>query len=136
MTCYQNHLEKIPVYYKEGSVILDSLELARHIADVIADQKGENVLLLDIHDISILADYFVIASTTSDRQARAILDDVRTRVKQDSDVRLLHIEGDPATGWVLMDYGNIVVHLFSQEMRSYYDLEDLWKEGRTVVRML
>jgi ribosome-associated protein len=115
---------------------LNSLELARRIVDIIADQKGENVLLLDIRDISILADYFVIASTTSDRQAKAILDDIREKVKQDTDARLLHIEGEPGTGWVLMDYGDVVVHLFSEEMRKYYDLEGLWREGRVVVRML
>ncbi|MBN1814924.1 MAG: ribosome silencing factor [Anaerolineae bacterium] len=121
---------------EEGSAILDSLELARHVVELIADQKGENVLLLDIRDISILADYFVIASTTSDRQAKAVLDDVREKVKQDTDARLLHIEGEPSTGWVLMDYGDVVVHIFSQETRAYYDLEGLWQEGRVVVRML
>lgn len=115
---------------------LDSLELARYIVDAIADQKGENVLLLDIGDISLLADYFVIASTTSERQARAIVDDVREKVKQDTDARLLHIEGEPGAGWILMDYGDVVVHLFSEEMRAYYDLEGLWQEGRIVVRML
>jgi len=115
---------------------LDSLELARRIVELIADQKGENVLLLDIRDISILADYFVIGSTTSDRQAKAILDDVREKVKQETDARLLHVEGEPGTGWVLMDYGDAVVHLFSKEMRRYYDLEGLWQEGRVVVRML
>jgi ribosome-associated protein len=115
---------------------LDSLELARHIVNIITDQKGENVLLLDIRDISILADYFVIAGTTSDRQAKAILDDIRDRVKQNTDARLLHIEGEASTGWVLMDYGDVVVHLFSEEMRNYYDLEGLWQKGRVVVRML
>ena len=115
---------------------MDSLELARYIVNIITDQKGENVLLLDIRDISILADYFVIASTTSDRQAKAILDDIRDKVKQNTDARLLHIEGEATTGWVLMDYGDVVVHLFSEEMRNYYDLEGLWQEGRVVVRML
>ena len=115
---------------------MDSLELARHIVNIITDQKGENVLLLDIRDISILADYFVIAGTTSDRQAKAILDDIRDRVKQNTDARLLHIEGEASTGWVLMDYGDVVVHLFSEEMRNYYDLEGLWQKGRVVVRML
>jgi ribosome-associated protein len=115
---------------------MDSLELARQAVDIIADQKGENILLLDIHELSILADYFVIASTSSNRQAQAILDEIRTKIKQASDAKLSHIEGDPETGWVLMDYGDIVIHLFSQEMRSYYDLEGLWREGRAIVRML
>jgi ribosome-associated protein len=115
---------------------MDSLELARHTVDVIADQKGENVLLLDIQNISILADYFVIASTTSDRQAKAVLNDVREKTQETFGVKPLHVEGEATAGWILMDYGSVVVHLFSQEMRAYYDLEGLWQDGRVVVRML
>jgi ribosome-associated protein len=91
---------------------------------------------LDIRDISILADYFVIGSTTSERQARAIIEDIKQETKQAFDVRPLNIEGEAATGWVLMDYGGVVVHLFTPEMRAYYDLEELWRAGRVVVRML
>jgi ribosome-associated protein len=119
-----------------GGTALDSLELARHIVEVIADKKGEDLLLLDIRDISILADYFVIGSTTSERQARAIIEDIKQETKQAFDVRPLNIEGEAATGWVLMDYGGVVVHLFTPEMRAYYDLEELWRAGRVVVRML
>jgi ribosome-associated protein len=104
--------------------------------EVIADKKGEDLLLLDIRDISILADYFVIGSTTSERQARAIIEDIKQETKQAFDVRPLNIEGEAATGWVLMDYGGVVVHLFTPEMRAYYDLEELWRAGRVVVRML
>jgi ribosome-associated protein len=104
--------------------------------EVIADKKGEDVLLLDIQDISILADYFVIGSTTSRRQAKAILEDVKQEAKQAFNIRPLHIEGKATTGWVLMDYGSVVVHLFTPEMRAYYNLEGLWRDGRVVVRML
>jgi ribosome-associated protein len=93
-------------------------------------------VLLDIADISILASYFIIGSTTSERQARAILKDIKETVKKSFQVTPLHIEGKPGTGWVLMDYGDIIIHLFSEEMRKYYDLEGLWKDGRIVVRML
>jgi len=103
---------------------------------MIADKKGEDVLLLDIRDISILADYFVIGSAASERQAKAIIEGIKQETKQTFDVRPLRIEGDPATGWVLMDYGDVVVHLFAPEARAYYDLEGLWQDGRTVVRML
>ena len=115
---------------------LDALELARHIVDAIADKKGEDVLLLDIQDISILADYFVIGSAASERQARAIIEGVKQEVRQAFDRTPLHVEGGAATGWVLMDYGGVVVHLFSPEMRAYYDLEGLWRDARVVVRML
>jgi ribosome-associated protein len=115
---------------------LDALELARRIVGVIADNKGEDVLLLDIRDISILADCFVIGSTTSERQADAIVEDIRREMKQAFNVKPLHVEGDAASGWILIDYGGVVVHLFAPELRSYYDLEGLWREARVIVRVL
>ena len=68
--------------------------------------------------------------------AKAILDDIKTKAKHEHGVRPLHIEGDASNGWVLLDYADVVVHLFSHEMRDYYDLEELWKEARVVMRML
>jgi ribosome-associated protein len=114
----------------------DSLELARDIVDVIAEQKGEDVLLLDIQEVSILADYFIIGSVNSTRQAKAVIEEVKQGTKQRFDVRPFRIEGDANSGWVLMDYGSVVVHLFTPETRAYYDLEGLWRGGRVVVRML
>jgi ribosome-associated protein len=122
--------------YSPGGVALDSLELARRIVEVIADKKGEDVLLLDIRGISILADYFVIGSTASERQAQATIEDIKRETKRAFDVKPLHVEGEPATGWTLMDYGDVVVHLFAPETRTYYNLEGLWQEGQVVVRML
>ena len=119
-----------------GGVALDSLELARHIVEVIADKKGEDVLLLDIQGISILADFFVIGSTTSDRQAESIVNGILEEVKQAFTIRPLHVEGNAASGWILMDYGSVVVHLFTPELRAYYNLEGLWQSARVVVRML
>jgi len=119
-----------------GGAALDLLELARHIVEVIADKKGEDVLLLDIREISILADYFVIASTLSKRQAKAVVNAIKQETKQVFDTRPLRVEGELDTGWVLMDYGGVVVHLFAPEVRAYYDLEELWQDGQVVVRML
>jgi ribosome-associated protein len=112
------------------------LELARHIVEVVADKQGEDVLLLDIREVSILADYFVIGSATSERQAKAIIEGIKQEVKQTFDARPLHVDGEAATGWILMDYGGVVVHLFTPDVRAYYDLEGLWRAGRVVVRML
>ena len=114
----------------------ETLELARHIVDVIADQKGEDVLLLDIRNVSLVADYFIIGSVNSTRQAKAVIDEVKHRTRQTLDVKPLRIEGDANSGWVLMDYGSVIVHLFTPVMRAYYDLEGLWRGGRIVVRML
>ena len=110
--------------------------MARHIADVVVDKQGEDILLLDIRDISILADYFVIGSVASERQTKAIIGDITRETKQTLDLKPLHVEGEAASGWVLLDYGSVVVHLFAPEARDYYDLEGLWRDGRIVVRLL
>jgi len=110
--------------------------LARKIVDVIADRKGEDVLLLDIHDISILADYFVIGSAVSKRQTKAMVNGIIDETKEDFDTKPLRVEGEPESGWVLMDYGAVVVHLFAPEARDYYDLEGFWEDARVVVRIL
>ena len=104
--------------------------------DIIADQKCEDVLLLDIQGISILADYFVIGGVIAARQAKAVIGDVKQGIKQAYGLQPLSIEGEPAGGWVLMDYGAVIVHLFTPEMRAYYDLEGLWRAGRVVVRVI
>lgn len=111
------------------------MNLARRIVDAIADRQGEDVLLLNIRELTILADYFVIASTFSRRQTKAIVNGVVEETKRDFDTKPLRVEGDPESGWVLMDYGGVVVHLFAPEARAYYDLEDLWKDAQVVVRM-
>lgn len=103
---------------------------------MIADRKGEDILLLDIREFSILADYFVIASVNSERQAKAIVNVVRQEAKQAFDVKSARVEGEPETGWVVVDMGYVVVHVFSSEMRAYYNLEDFWADARTVVRMI
>jgi ribosome-associated protein len=102
----------------------------------MVDKRGEDILLLDIRKVSILADYFVIGSAASERQTKAIIEGVAQETKRAWDIRPLHIEGEASGGWVLMDYGSVVVHLFAAEARDYYDLDGLWRDGRTVVRML
>ncbi len=110
--------------------------MARRIVDVIADKRGEDILLLDIRDVSILADYFVIGSAVSRRQTKAIVNGIIERARTEFDVKPWRVEGEPDSGWVLMDYGDIVVHLFAPEARTYYDLEGFWEDARVVVRML
>jgi ribosome-associated protein len=124
------------ICHSEGGGDLDSLELARRIVDVIADKQGEDILLLDIREVSILADYFVIGSAVSRRQTKAIVNGIIDQGKEDFDARPWRVEGEPDSGWVLMDYGDVVVHLFAPEARDYYDLEGFWEDAQVVVRML
>lgn len=90
--------------------------------------------MLDMEGVSLLADYFVLCNAESSPQFSAILDEVETQVKAQGG-RRLHTEGSPSSGWVLLDYGSVVVHIFDPELRAYYDLEGLWKEARLVVRI-
>jgi ribosome-associated protein len=87
-----------------------------------------------MRDVSLLADYFVLCNAESEPQFRAILDEVQEQTKA-AGGRCLHVEGEPASGWVLLDYGAVVVHIFDPELRAYYNLEELWKEARLVVHI-
>ncbi len=96
---------------------------------------GSDILLLDISEVTLLADYFVIATGESTRQLDALANEVRVQVKAKAGQLPHATEGKPDSGWVLMDYGALVVHLFSPEQRAYYQLEELWSRARTVVRI-
>lgn len=102
--------------------------------DAITDRLGSDVVMLDMHDVSLLADFFVLCNAESPPQFRAILDEVQKQTKA-AGGRCLHIEGEPDSGWVLLDYGYVVVHIFDRELRNYYNLEELWKQARLVVRI-
>ena len=112
------------------------MELARRIVDEIADMKGDDILLLDIRDVTILADYFVLGTAVSKRQTKAMVDGILQATKEDFDTRPWRVEGEAESGWILIDYGDVVVHLFAPEARAYYDLEGFWKDAKVVVRML
>jgi ribosome-associated protein len=118
-----------------GGESLEPIELARCIVDTLVDRQGDDVLLLDITEVSLLADYFVLVSASTERQAKALLDGITGRCRENLNARPLRIEGEPSDGWVLIDYGSVVVHLFAPEARSYYDLEDLWRGSQVVVRI-
>ena len=104
------------------------------IADAISERLGSDIAMLDMQGVSLLADYFILCNAESSPQFKAILDEVDKRAKAVGG-RCKHVEGEPASGWVLLDYGSVVVHVFDPDIRAYYDLEGLWKEARLVVRI-
>jgi ribosome-associated protein len=90
--------------------------------------------LLDIREHAIFADYFVICEGTSDRMLGALQDALRDEIRKDFGLHP-RLEGEPREGWVLVDYGDVVVHLFSPEKRDYYRLEELWSQGKILLHL-
>lgn len=90
--------------------------------------------MLDIREHAIFADYFVICDGTSDRMLKALQDAARNDIHEKFELRP-RLEGEPRDGWVLVDYGDVVVHLFSPEKRDYYRLEELWSQGKVLLHL-
>ncbi|MHB8377297.1 MAG: ribosome silencing factor [Dehalococcoidia bacterium] len=117
-----------------GRRLLESAELAQRIADLLSDRQAEDIVLMDIGKVSSFTDYFVVATATNPRQMNALLDSLG-RDLRDEGVRPIRTEGTPDSGWVLLDFGDAVVHLFAPEERQYYNLEGLWAQGVSVVHI-
>ena len=98
-------------------------------AAAIDDKKGLEIALLDISELLVVTDVFVIASGTSNRHVRTLSDEVEAKLKADLDRRALRREGREHSRWVLLDYGDLVIHVFDQETRDYYQLEKLWADA-------
>ena len=99
---------------------------------MISDTPASNTLVLDIHELSPIADYFVICSGENERQLRAIAREVTEKMAEEG-VRPERSEGDPPSGWIVLDYGEVIVHVFGVDQRAFYRLEDLWSEAHTLV---
>lgn len=100
----------------------------------LEEKKGENILLIDIREVASFADYFVLCNGTSERMLDSLADAVRESAKKNFGL-LSRTEGTPSAGWMLVDIGDVVVHLFSPERRDYYRLEDLWSQGKILLRL-
>ena len=104
---------------------MESEALAKKIMTILEEKKATDILALDISEISTLADYFILASAENVRQLDALEDAV------EEDVRLeVNKEGESSSGWILMDYRDVVVHLFTKEQRAFYDLEKIWSDAK------
>ena len=105
-------------------------ELALLAARALADKKAKEIQALEITDLTTLADYFVIATGSSNTQINALVDNVEKVLSEEAGEQPLHREGYRGGTWVLLDYGCIVVHVFNAEAREFYGLERLWRDGK------
>ena len=109
--------------------------MAERIAGILSDRKAEDVVVLDIHALASFADFFVLATGTSERQLGALAEALDRDLETEHETSVAQIEGTPDSGWVLMDYRDVVVHIFSEEMRDYYRLDRIWAAAPAVLRL-
>lgn len=111
---------------------VDSKQLAEHIASLLDKKKAHDVKILRVTEKTVIADYFVIAGGTSSTQVKALADEVEYQIGVNDGIKPVNVEGRGTGGWVLLDYENVLVHVFDPKMREFYNLEKLWAECEEV----
>ena len=110
---------------------MTSKELAKIAVKALDDKKGEDIKVIDISEVSVLADYFIIAGGSNRSQIQAMADNVDEAIAKNGGT-LKQIEGYDAGNWVLLDFQDVIVHIFDKENRLFYDLERIWRDGKLV----
>ena len=113
---------------------IDASAAARLAVDGASDRQTEDIVLLDVHEISSFADYMVLMSADSVRQANALASELEAAIER-AGLDMHHREGTGDSGWVLLDFGDLVLHVFGQEQREFYQLQQVWKAAKQVVRI-
>ena len=117
-----------------GGYILEGIEVARKAVEAASDKQASDIVLLDVDRICSFASYFVICSGESARQITAIHEAIEDALKEEG-IRPHHREGDLDSGWLLIDFGDVIVHIFAPAEREYYQLDELWSQAVPVVRI-
>ena len=118
----------------KGASNLEAIEVARQVVEAASNKQAQDIILLDIRQVCSFADYFVICTADSSRQIEAIADEIKEQLKK-CDLAPYRTQGSTDSGWVLLDLGNVIVHIFSPDQREYYKLDELWQEGVPVIRI-
>lgn len=110
---------------------MNSKEIIKTAIDALEDKKAENICIIDISEISTLADYFIITNGSNRSQVQALADNVSEKMAK-AGVTIKQTEGYNNANWILLDYSDIVIHIFDKESRSFYDLERIWQDGKFI----
>jgi len=110
------------------------LAIARGLVAALEDKKAEDIILLDIHEVALFSDFFVICSGTSDRMLRSLVNAANDFMQSAYKIKG-RVMGEPSNGWIAVDYTDIVLHIFSPEQRDYYQLEELWSNGKVLLKV-
>lgn len=111
---------------------MDSRKLALLCRDLADNKKAENIVILDLRELSSVTDYFVIASGTSEPHLRAIVDEITDKLREEHDLRPKAIDGTLQAAWIVLDYFDVIVHVMRSDVRDRYDLETLWGDAPRV----
>jgi len=105
------------------------------IVGQLEERQAAEIVMLDLTEITPIADYFIICTAGSDRQARTLQEILGEELKRQYAIRPLSTEGEPSSGWLLLDYNAVIVHIFSRDARTFYRLEELWKAAPVVLKI-
>ena len=108
------------------------VKLVKTAYKALDEKKATDITVIDISGVSVVADYFIVASAENQKQAAALCDNVEEKLAKEG-FFLRQAEGKNGTGWILMDYNDVIIHLFDKENRLFYDIERIWRDGKTVV---
>lgn len=114
---------------KEQKGKSDFLPNALRISSIVADYKAKNIRALDVRKLTLIADCFFICSVASEPQCKAVYNGVRERMKEETGLNPLNTEGPFSASWIILDYGSIIVHIFREKARDFYDLDGLWGDA-------
>lgn len=114
-----------------GAVSLTGKEILTKAVQILGGRKAEDIKAIDIGGLTIIADYFLIASGNSNTQVRALAEEIEVKLTQ-AGVEPLRVEGKQSATWVILDYGSVIIHVFHRETRNFYNLERLWADGKEV----
>jgi ribosome-associated protein len=115
-------------------VTLEALEVARTIVNALEEKKAEDILLMDLKGVAPFTDYFVICTGTSERMLKALMHAALDGVREEHGMKT-RVEGETLDGWLLADFGDVVLHVFSLDQREYYALDELWHEGKVLLHV-
>ena len=127
----RNSLEKARMRDRMEGLMSNALEMAKLACKALDEKKGEDIKVIDIHEVSVIADYFVIASGSNQNQVEAMVDSVQ-EVLGRAGYEPKQIEGSRNSSWILLDYGDVMIHIFDEENRLFYDLEMIWRDGKVL----
>ena len=108
---------------------MESKQISRKITNILEDKKAREIIAINIENVSIIAEYFVICNGTSTPHIKALADEIEKRLETEDNLRVRHREGYNSARWILLDYGDVIVHIFHKDDREFYDIERLWSDG-------